>query len=346
MPRTGLAVVVGAGTAAIVLAAALLRPAAPRIRFACARFDPKLLYSRVPNCSGTGERGGRRVGMSYNSLGLRDRDYPAAAPKGTRRILLLGGSMIAGSGLEENEMPSRTLERALIRRGAKAEVIDGAAEGATTVQNAARLKALLAAYKPDAVVYHLSASFLVPDRAWRDDLLVENGEIAGLTPSSSLGRAQFRLASNVVRVTHELAGIGAEGRRLDDLLEPTLRELTQMKRASEAAKARFAVVFDGQDVDTARGDERRAANGYGWAVRLTLRALTARLRFGGAAIEERLSAAGLSVLALDDSRPLLESPELRFAGDYHWNAQGSGVFGVVLAKELAGAGLVRAKLKH
>lgn len=320
------------------------RPSAPPIRFACARFDPVLIYGRVPGCSGWGERGGRRVRMAYNSLGLRDRDYPPVPPQGTRRVLLLGGSMIAGSGLEEPEAPPRAFERALRGRGLRVEVVNGAAEGATTLQNAALLRRDLAAYKPDAVVYHLSASYLVTDRAWRDDLLVVDGAVAGLKEIGARRGALARLAWNVVRASRDLSKIPDESRRLDDLLEPTLRELVQMREACAAEGAAFAVAFDGQDVDTGRGDERRAANGYGWAVRLPLWALTKTLRFNGHEIEERLRRAGLNVLALDADRPALEAPENRLARDYHWNPAGAAAFGEALARQFTGADSMRAHL--
>jgi hypothetical protein len=335
IPPRGAAFALAAAAAFGFWAASL--PSGPPIRFACARFDPVLIYGRIPGCSGWGERGGRRVRMAYNALGLRDRDYPAGHPRGTRRVLLLGGSMIAGSGLEETEAPPRAFERSLLRRGLRAEVINGAGEGATTLQNAARLRGALKAYKPDAVVYHLASSYLVADRAWRDDLLTLDGAVAGVQPMRSPGRAQARLAWNVVRVSRALAAIPDEDRRLDDLLEPTLRELAQMRELSLAAGAEFAVAFDGEDVDTTRGDERRAANGYGLAVRLPLRALTRSLRFSGAAIEERLRRAGLSVLALDADRPALEAPGNRLSQDYHWNPAGAVVFGDALAREFVRA---------
>jgi tetratricopeptide (TPR) repeat protein len=84
-----------------------------------------------------------------NSHGQRDRERSLEKPPGTRRVLLLGDSVVEGYGLREEETLSRQLEA---RMGAAWEVLNFGVSGYCTLAEVELLEVKGLAFDPDAVV--------------------------------------------------------------------------------------------------------------------------------------------------------------------------------------------------
>jgi hypothetical protein len=321
---------------------------------ACLQSDRDLLVKRKPGCSAEISRAGARVLMSYNALGLRDKDYPRTASSGITRALVIGGSLMAAPGLEEKDAPPRALERALRRRGLSVEVVNASGEGYTGWQNAVRLKEFLGAYAPKLVVYHLASHYIFTDRALWYDLRFDRGDVRGrLPPLRGALKALHPLLMKTpgvffairvyeeqwgrIRASREIAAAPPD-KGFDDLMGPTLDELAQMSGACRAAGARLFVVYDGE---AATADQYLLVGGPAWPGRLAQWLLIRSLRFEGAAVEKRLvedgARRGYELLSIDPERQALQDPANRLAGDYHWNARGAEIFGEAAARELASA---------
>ncbi len=309
----------------------------------CSRFQqPLVWHRRAPDCAGWGVRAGRRVLMSYNGLGLRDKDYPPRPAPGVLRVLVAGGSITIGSGLEEAESPPRAFERALRRRGLRAEVIDAAGEGYITWQNEVLLEGLLKAYSPRAVVYHLPSQHIFTDVATRPLLRVERGRALGLRPPPfPLKQLGLRAPTRLLFIYQEQWQRIAASRRLsrlppealaEALLEPTLEDLKAMRDVAAARGASFHVVYAAEE---ANADYYVLPGHPFWLAGLAQKLLISPFRVDGAVILARLRAAGLDVLDLSAERAALEAPAHRIAGDYHWNAAGAELFGEAAAREFS-----------
>lgn len=321
----------------------------------CAEFDPAVAFKRKAGCSGWASRAGNKIWMSYNSMGLRDKDYPPLPPPGAARALFIGGSLTAGSGLEEKDSPPRVFERGLRRRGLPVEVVNATGEGYTGWQNAVRLKQYLDAYSPQFVVYHLSAHYIFTDRALWDDLRVNGAEILGrknpfrvlpkflqilFSDSRFWGRRRVHFILRFyleqwgrIRASRELAAADPE-QGLKNLLGPTLRELEQMQSRCRAAGARLYVIYDGAEVNA---DQYLLIAGPSWPARFAHWVGISPFRFEGAIVEKRLreeaAKLGFEVLSLARDRTSLTDPAHRLARDYHWNVRGSEIFGEAAARE-------------
>lgn len=320
----------------------------------CVKPDRDLVYRREPGCSAEVSRAGRKALMSYNALGLRDKDYPPEAPAGATRLLVMGGSLMTAPGLEEKDAPPRALERALRAKGLSVEVVNGAGEGFTGWQNAVILPELLEAYAPKAVVYHLASHYIFTDRALWYDLRVGPKGVRGRFPAlRSLPkelRPLFRGAPRVqfmIRTWREQWGRIKASRAVakappaqgfEDLMAPTLAELRQMAAACRKAGARFYVVYDG---DAATADQYLLVGGPAWPGKLAQSFWIRSLRFEGATVEDRLrvdgAAFGYELLSIAAERTKLQEQANRLPGDYHWNERGSALFGEAAAAALAPA---------
>ena len=124
----------------------------------CAESDPEAGHRYKPGCKETIKRAGAASEMKYNSLGFRDKEYPAKPAKGWTRILLVGTSKMAGPGIAETETPPRRLEAHLRKANKKLEVINAGVEGYMPVNQAAKLKEWLAAYSPTHVILQVELS--------------------------------------------------------------------------------------------------------------------------------------------------------------------------------------------
>lgn len=319
---------------------------------ACVMPDRDLGIRRKPGCAGEVSRAGSTVTMSYNAHGLRDKDYPRAAPPGVTRILVIGGSLMTAPGVEENDDPPRAFERALRRRGLRVEVVNASGEGYSGWQNAARLQEYLDAYAPKVVVYHLAAHYIFNDRALWDDLRLEGGEIRGRLPAlRMLPKKMLPLFRNArfipfmarvyreqwgrIRASREIAA-EAPDQGLEDLMRPTLAELAQMNSACRAAGARLFVVYD---EDAATADQYLLITGPSWPGRLAQWLWIRSLRFDGGGVAKRISdegaRLGYTLLSIAAERPALQDPANLLPSDYHWNTRGAGIFGEAAARALA-----------
>ncbi len=106
--------------------------------------DPRVLYRLVPGSEGW--YAGTPV--SVNSLGLRDREYPATRTAGSSRVLLLGDSMVFGVGVP----PEETLSAHLARRLPGTEAINAGIFGYNLIQQISLLREVGPRLRPDLVV--------------------------------------------------------------------------------------------------------------------------------------------------------------------------------------------------
>ena len=89
----------------------------------------------------------------FNDVGIRDHDYEVTAAEGTRRIVVLGDSVMFGPGLELDQTFDNQLEGMLAGGElAPIEVINLAVPGYNTEQQAARLQARGLELRPDLVL--------------------------------------------------------------------------------------------------------------------------------------------------------------------------------------------------
>lgn len=134
------------------------------------RYDPLLGWSLRPGANvetGVTERGIRNR-IVVNSLGLREHAIAVAKPGGRRRILILGDSIVFGSGLNAGERFSDLLGRDL---GAGAEVINAGVPGWGNDQELLFYEQRLRALKPDMVVLTFTAGNDIVNNALSGALL-------------------------------------------------------------------------------------------------------------------------------------------------------------------------------
>lgn len=118
----------------------------------CVEPDRDSAHAFKPHCRETIVRSNAKSEMSYNALGLRDKDYPDHPKPGWKRILFVGASRMAGPGLQESDTPPRRLEKYFGGAKNKIEVINAGVEGYSPVLEATRIHAWLEAYHPTHVV--------------------------------------------------------------------------------------------------------------------------------------------------------------------------------------------------
>jgi hypothetical protein len=90
--------------------------------------------------------------VRVNSLGYREREFPAKKPPGVYRIAVVGDSFTFGQGIKEEDRFSNRLERALNREGQRFEVLNFGRPGAETVDEVEMLKNAVIGVKPDFVL--------------------------------------------------------------------------------------------------------------------------------------------------------------------------------------------------
>ena len=89
---------------------------------------------------------------SINAKGLRGPDYDYAKPKGVKRVLLLGDSMIAGFEVSEDQTVAQQLEK-LLAKETSWQVINGGVRGYGTDQAYLFLMYEGFRYQPDIIIY-------------------------------------------------------------------------------------------------------------------------------------------------------------------------------------------------
>ncbi|NOZ86322.1 MAG: SGNH/GDSL hydrolase family protein, partial [Deltaproteobacteria bacterium] len=106
--------------------------------------SPPLMYVPVP---------GRSAGPGrMNNLGMRDRDYDPKKPAGVKRILMLGDSIVWGSGIDQDLTFENQLEEMLKKSGARVQILNMGVPGYNAVMMAAYLRERGLALKPDYVL--------------------------------------------------------------------------------------------------------------------------------------------------------------------------------------------------
>lgn len=101
----------------------------------------------VPEC-------GCEVALRFDREGLRGPERPRAKPPGTRRLALVGDSMIAAVATREERTLARRLEARLAasRPGAGWEVMNAGVSSSSTGSELALYREVLSGYAPDLVV--------------------------------------------------------------------------------------------------------------------------------------------------------------------------------------------------
>lgn len=119
-------------------------------------YDPLRGWKYKPGTSGyfVNREGRIRAKVTINSKGLRDEEMEYQKPAGTKRILLLDASAVAGFEVEQNETLDVFLEALLAKHG-RYQVINGAHRAYGTDQNLIFLKEEGIRYEPDLVIYVL-----------------------------------------------------------------------------------------------------------------------------------------------------------------------------------------------
>ena len=115
------------------------------------RWHPVLGWELVPDRRATFKGPSFSVTVRHSPQGLRDRVYPVPRRPGTRRILVLGDSVVWGWGVEQHEIFTEVLERSLPRT----EVIAAGVPGYGTTQELLLYERRLRRFRPDVVVLAL-----------------------------------------------------------------------------------------------------------------------------------------------------------------------------------------------
>jgi len=111
--------------------------------------NPELFWEMTPGAQGDFQG----IQVRINSVGLRSPEITPEKPAGTRRIALLGDSIVFGAGVEEGQVAARQLETILRERlGGRIEVINAGVSGYNAVQEAALFFDRVARYQPDLVI--------------------------------------------------------------------------------------------------------------------------------------------------------------------------------------------------
>jgi len=120
-----------------------------------AEFGLRLLFAGITTTGDNSSYWARRwytAHVRVNSLGYREREFPAEKPPGIYRIAVVGDSFTFGQGIEEEDRFSNRLERALNREGQRFEVLNFGRPGAETVDEVEMLKNAVIGVKPDFVL--------------------------------------------------------------------------------------------------------------------------------------------------------------------------------------------------
>lgn len=171
---------------ALGLAEAALAVWTSRATPALYRLDDRLGWTHAPRVDRlVAVEGGGTARFCTDARGLRATPHADARPAGRRRVLFVGDSFTEGSQVEEDELFSRRLERAL----PGVECWNAGVGGYSTVQVLLALPDQLEAWQPDVVV------LTVYDNDLQDNLMPY---FAGLGP-----RPYARVDGNAVQIETE-----------------------------------------------------------------------------------------------------------------------------------------------
>jgi lysophospholipase L1-like esterase len=157
--------------------------------------DPDVLFVPKPGFRGYSE--GTEVAIS--SQGLRDREYDAAHPPNTTRIVVLGDSVTFGPGVLAEETFSKQLEHRLngLGDGRRYEVINTGVIGYNTIQERARLERVGLQFQPDVVVLTFVVNDLLDTFSIFDHQYEPGGALAPLKKWLRRNSRLYRFYQNV-----------------------------------------------------------------------------------------------------------------------------------------------------
>lgn len=176
-----------------------------------------------------------------NSHGFRGPEFPPAKPDGTRRIVVIGDSFVAGSGVPEEDLLTTRLKELLNPPGGTSdspryEVVNVGRPGTSTVRELDLYEYVGRKFDPDVVVlcYYLGNDLV--------EVLeeTERADVAGWHPQGAIRRAAYFWCPNLYL---ELG-----------LWKMTSRFERQMQERSEAevvADLRQNALWKGRDADAA-----------------------------------------------------------------------------------------------
>jgi hypothetical protein len=313
----------------------------------CAESDPEAGHRYKPGCMETIKRAGATSEMSYNSLGFRDKEYPAKPAKGWTRILLVGTSKMAGPGIAEKETPPRRLEAHLRKSQKNLEVINAGVEGYMPVNQAVKMKSWLAAYSPTHVLVQVELSSAQANDILNAPYIEDRGEsfvvnrrvlgrykpLAFLLGLDSGNYQEFRKIltwqSGIHRAfrTSWCKLFNDEPIRLTGcLMQPTIRALEQMYKDVTDSGAKFHLVISPGNF----ANDILLSPAYDPEVATRLDVLTPRVIINASDFKKIMDKRALPTLY---GPPLATSGSL-LPGDYHFNATGAESYARSLAMKL------------
>lgn len=314
--------------------------------FPCATYEPSVRFARIPGCKGRGYVGSHEAEFSYNSLGLRDKDYPSYPAPGVTRILMLDGSVLSGSGLEEPVSPVRLIEKELRAAGASSvEVINGAVEGFSTVENAIKFEKFVNAYHPQVVILYSISQFKMFNDLVMNEYLIrnENGDPVRLWSPRSLISSFFQVRSRpLLRVVvntfefYERAKVSwrlsqLQGReRSDRFQSATLDVLEWMRNRAKGAGVKFFVLWDGMDANS----DIFLQQVHSEVLFRLLGPFVPKVSVEAAELERELQRRGIDTLSIAAEYKATFHDGYYLPGDHHWNELGAATFAKMSARRI------------
>jgi hypothetical protein len=309
----------------------------------CVAPDPVAVHRFKAHCKETILRGGSTSEMSYNELGLRDRDYSGKPAPGWKRVLFVGSSTMAAPGLPESGTPPRRLEALLRKTSKKVEVINAGVEGYAALQFAATVGRELAAYHPTHTVVVVDLGFSMNTDTLNEPSVTATptgaiaitpgllpwlqraGEWIGLTTMSPNGYEAYRRLFTIqgmgyrawntlrCRITsrHEPAFSSC-------MLAPTLRGLLSVKEQVEAAGSKLLLLYSGSNFS----NDIHISPAYDLEVARRFDSLTPPVLVSGDPVGEALAAAGTNAVSFRMPR----GPGYFLPADIHFSAAGADAF--------------------
>jgi hypothetical protein len=313
----------------------------------CAESDPEAGHRYKPGCKETIKRAGATSEMSYNSLGFRDKEYPAKPAKGWTRILLVGTSKMAGPGIAEKETPPRRLENHLRKSQKKLEVINAGVEGYMPLNQAVKLKSWLAANSPTHVLVQVELS-----SAQANDLLNapyieerDNGLVLNRRPLGQFKPLAFLLGldtsnyqelrtlltwqSGIHRAfrTHWCKLFGGDNlQKTVCLMAPTIRAIERMYKDVTGSGARFQLLISPGNF----ANDMLLSPAYDPVVAKRLDSITPKMTIAASDFKKIMDKRAIPTIF---GPPLATSGSL-LPGDYHFNATGAESYARSLAMKL------------
>jgi len=208
------------------------------------------------------------ITVRTNSLGLRDRELPAAKPPDEMRVMLLGDSVVFSLGVEYEASIPAQLERILnegARPGIRYRTLNMGVPSYNTEQQLIQLETLGLGLEPDAVVLYFSTNDIEP-RLWvfekRKNPLFD---CAQRSYAASISWALWqRIHSRVGETASSIqySSFEADHPRWK-AIETSLRRIAELLRAREVP---FLVVYPGSDDDPHAKLLRAASTADGYEV--------------------------------------------------------------------------------